>query len=290
VQRIVQQFSREADTRVRLTMTQQEPIDPKKEGNKMISTTNVEAKTIVLRDETYVLERIAWVKRLIAEWWPGPKTCLEQYLETKELFKVATNGGCSSACLNEVAEVNLRLARRLGIAVNAVESELVDNDHDLPAEIKKAKISSDQVFTWRRIAARPEREFEGFIHERRARKKTIRASDFLKADQMGAIFCHEDAERLKQYETAFNFHNPERYVLTELDRGELLMEMLYDRADGEGVFDENTSDGSTGGFDASAEGKRCEERLEAWAERKRTQLLAPEAFRRVLATRPNSIN
>jgi hypothetical protein len=65
----------------------------------MISTTNPEPnperEAIRFRNEAYVLERIAKTTRLLATWWPGTMTCLDEYLSTKELLQDAKRVRCS---------------------------------------------------------------------------------------------------------------------------------------------------------------------------------------------------
>jgi hypothetical protein len=92
---------------------------------------------------------------------------------------------------------------------------------------------------------------------------------------------------LKQYEAAFNFNNPDRYIITEDNRGEFVCEMLNEQAQlsclinsasaGLNVCDETSEDDSSedGPIDFMESARKCGEEVERWVEWKRQQLLGP---------------
>jgi hypothetical protein len=209
--------------------------------------------------------------------------------QRRSFFRTRKGSAVLLLCVNEVAEAYLRLALRLGIAVNATEHDLVAGYEGLQREIREARISDNEVFTWQKIAAFSASGpvFETFILRQRTHNKVIRAADFLKADNAGAIFFHENAERLKQFDAVFSPNNPDRYILTEDNEGDLRLEMQHEQAQlsrlinsvavGLNLSDETSEDdpSNAGPIDFMESARKCGEELEEWVEWKRRQLLTP---------------
>lgn len=212
-------------------------------------------------------------------------SCVKSMVQTSS----GDTGRFSGTRAAVVAEAYLRLALRLGIAVNAMEHNLVAGYQELQQEIREGRISDNEVFTWQKIAAFAASGpvFETFIQKQKAHNKVIRAADFLKEDETLAIFSHEDAERLKRYDTVFSPNNPDRYILTDDNRGELMVEMLREKAQlsmlinsatiGSNICDDETQDDPSDvvPMDFVESARECGEELEQWVEWKRRQLLAP---------------